>query len=125
MRHLSRFGWLLIGLLALLLGIIGIPLPLLPTTPFILLAAFCFARSSERLHRWLVEHRYFGRVIDDWYRYGAISQRGKTWALVSMAAILLLSVVLEVPAHAILIQAAVLGATSIFIVTRPSPPGRE
>lgn len=125
MRHLSRIGWLLIGLLALVLGIIGIPLPLLPTTPLILLAAFCFAKSSERLHLWLVQHRYFGRMIKDWRRYGAISQRGKTLALVSMAAILALSVILRVPIHAIFLQAVVLSASSLFIITRPSPPGHE
>ena len=54
-------GWLSVGL-----GVIGIVLPLLPTTPFILLAAFCFARSSEKFHNLLLQHKYFGPIIKTW-----------------------------------------------------------
>lgn len=65
-RHTWR--WLMIGLgwLALGVGVVGIFLPLLPTTPFVLLAAFFFSRGSERLHRWLYEHPQFGRYVQDW-----------------------------------------------------------
>jgi len=68
------------------LGAIGIVLPLLPTTPFILLAAFCFARSSKRCHGWLVNHKVFGPIITNWTEYGAIGEALKflqccLWAL--------------------------------------------
>jgi uncharacterized membrane protein YbaN (DUF454 family) len=64
----NAWRWLMIGLgwLALGLGVVGIFLPLLPTTPFVLLAAFFFSRGSERLHRWLREHPRFGGYVRDW-----------------------------------------------------------
>lgn len=55
--------YLLVGWISVVLGIIGIPTPLLPTTPFLLLAAFCFARGSQRWHDWLVNHRVLGAYI--------------------------------------------------------------
>jgi len=51
-----KMVWLIFGFTALILAIIGIILPLLPTVPFLLLAAFCFARSSEKIHKWLLNH---------------------------------------------------------------------
>lgn len=62
----------LLGCLSLGTGILGILLPLLPTTPFVLLAAALFARSSPRFHGWLLGHRYFGPLIQDWQRHRAI-----------------------------------------------------
>lgn len=55
--------YLIAGWISVILGIIGIPTPLLPTTPFLLLAAFCFARGSQRWHDWLVNHRVLGAYI--------------------------------------------------------------
>ena len=69
------------GLLALGLGILGIPLPLLPTTPFLLLSAWCFARSSKRFYRWLIHHRYFGKIIRDYREKGGVSKAVKTGAI--------------------------------------------
>ncbi len=73
------------GVLALALGFAGLFLPLLPTVPFVLLAAFCFARSNPRWERWLVEHRHFGPHITAWRRSGAISRKGKTAAALAFA----------------------------------------
>ena len=56
---------IVVGTLSLVLGIVGVFVPLLPTTPFLLLAAACYARGSERLYRWLVGHRYLGQYIRD------------------------------------------------------------
>ena len=116
-----RILWTVAGGLALLLGLVGIVLPLLPTTPLLLLAAFCFARSSPRLEMWLIEHPRLGPPIRDWRAEGAISARGKGAALVAISATFLLSLVLQLPVKVLLIQAATLGAVTLFIVSRPSP----
>jgi uncharacterized membrane protein YbaN (DUF454 family) len=110
------------GMLSLTLGGIGVVLPLLPTTPFVLVAAIAFANSSERLHNWLLEHRIFGPLIADWRRYGAISRRTKTVSLLSMVALVLISLLLSVPTHVIVIQALFLTASAAFIITRPDSP---
>jgi uncharacterized membrane protein YbaN (DUF454 family) len=119
----ARLTWLVIGVVALALGALGIALPLLPTTPLVLLAAFAFARSSDRLHQWLLEHEIFGALIDNWRRYGAISRRAKIVSVISMAAILVLSLVMAAPTHVIVIQVVVLGFAAAFILSRPLPPG--
>lgn len=77
--------YLALAYIALALGLVGIVLPGLPTTPFILLAAWAAARGSERLHRWLRAHRVFGPMIVDWERSGAVSRRAKWFATVTMA----------------------------------------
>jgi uncharacterized protein len=82
----QRLLWMAAGLLALLIGIVGIFVPLLPTVPFVLLAAFCFSRGSERLEAWLVQHPRFGPPIEAWRRNRAVPLRAKQLATVMMAA---------------------------------------
>jgi uncharacterized membrane protein YbaN (DUF454 family) len=79
-----RWAWLVLAYGALALGIIGIVVPGLPTTPFVLLAAFAAARGSRRMHDWLLAHRTFGPMIRDWERDGAISRRAKWTATILM-----------------------------------------
>ncbi len=122
-RHqLIRFFWLVGGFLSLAAGIVGIVVPLLPTTPFLLLAAFCFARGSQRLHDWLVNHPRLGPPIRDWQAHGAISRRAKWMAMVAIVAVLLASFLFGIATHIIVIQLVVLSAVSTFILTRPLPP---
>lgn len=118
----TRLLWLLLGLSAIALAGLGAALPLLPTTPFVLLAAFAFARSSERLHDWLLRHRVFGPLIHNWRAHGAISRRAKIFGLLSIVAVLVVSVATSTPLWIISIQVVVLGLSATFIVTRPSPP---
>ncbi|NIZ11815.1 YbaN family protein [Phaeobacter sp. HF9A] len=115
-----KFLYLCLGLLSVLFALIGIALPLLPTVPFLLLAAFFFARSSERLHAWLLSHRTFGPAIVDWNEHGAIRPSAKKAATVSVAAVFLLSLILKLPIHVLLIQAITLGGVMIFIWSRPN-----
>ena len=82
---LKRGLFLLLGLTALALGLLGIVLPLLPTVPFILLAAFCFARSSERLHHWLMTHPWFADASTQWQEQRAMRKGLKRKAMVVSA----------------------------------------
>ncbi len=77
---LIRLLYLSIGVAALFTGILGIFLPVLPTTPFVLLAAACFARSSERFHTYLLNHRIAGPVIREWCEYRSVPRQAKRWA---------------------------------------------
>ncbi len=115
-----RLIWLIGGFISLALGVIGIVLPLLPTVPFMLLAAFCFARGSERIHAWLLSHPIFGPPIEDWNSRGAIRPGAKRLATLSIVAVFLLSVILGVKTTVLIIQAVVLSAVLIFIWSRPS-----
>ncbi|EOS8553356.1 YbaN family protein [Vibrio vulnificus] len=71
----------IVGGLSLCLGIAGIVLPLLPTTPFILLASACFLRSSPRFHHWLHNHKTFGSVLNNWQQNRAVTRRVKQRAI--------------------------------------------
>lgn len=119
---MTRPFWFVLGVLCLGTGAAGIVLPLLPATPFLLLAAYAFARSSPRLHGWLLAHPRFGPIIEDWRRYGAIAQRTKIAALGLMVATLALSVALAVPGWVLALQAVALAGSGLFIVTRPDRP---
>ena len=80
-----RPAYLLGGLLALGIGVTGVFVPLLPTVPFLLVAAWCFSRSSHRLHRWLVNHPRLGPMIAPFQEGGAMPRRAKVATLITMA----------------------------------------
>jgi len=73
------------GALALLLGVVGIVVPGLPTTPFVLLAGACFVRASPRAHGWLLRNRTFGPMLREWERHRSVSRRVKRIGLTAMA----------------------------------------
>lgn len=112
--------WVTFGLLCVGLAFVGIVLPLLPTVPFLLLAAFCFARSSERLHNWLVTHPKLGPPILDWQSRGAITPKAKKLATLSVAVVFTLSLILGLKPFVLVIQAITLGCVMLFIWTRPN-----
>ncbi|MEM1383912.1 MAG: YbaN family protein [Pseudomonadota bacterium] len=117
-----RLIWITAGFLALALGVAGAVLPLMPTVPFLLLAAFCFARGSERLHAWLTGHPRFGPAIRDWQAHGAIRPAAKRLAMLSILATFGLSLIAGASATVLAIQAVVLGCVTVFILTRPDGP---
>jgi uncharacterized membrane protein YbaN (DUF454 family) len=119
----KRLLYLFFGFLCLFLGVIGIFLPILPTTPFALLAAFFFSRSSEKLHAWLLNQKHLGPVISNWEKHGVIRKPAKITATIMM--VLLFSYTLIfVPVHyGIKIVVSLTGISVLsFIWTRPSEP---
>lgn len=112
--------WLTLGVASLVLGTVGIFVPLLPTVPFLLLAAFGFARSSERLHHWLLSHPRLGPPISDWRERGAIGHRAKRLATVSIIAAFAISLALGLKPWLLAVQAMTLGLVALFIWTRPA-----
>ena len=85
------------GTFFLVLGLIGIALPILPTTPFLLLAAFCYARSSKRFYDWLLNHRWFGEYIRDYQEGRGIPLKAKVMGLSLLWFTIMLSVIFFVP----------------------------
>jgi len=80
-----------VGLLALVLGLVGVVVPGLPTTPFVLLAAACFVRASPTLHRWLLNHPWLGPPLRDWETHRSLTRRTRWVALGSMGAMVVFS----------------------------------
>ncbi len=116
-----RLGLLLAGWTSLALGVIGIFLPLLPTTPFVLLSAYCFSKSSPRLHQWLIQQPTLGPMIQDWERYGSISRGAKITATVLMVGLFFISfLVLQIGALLKLLLLCIATGVLSYIWTRPS-----
>lgn len=114
-----RVFYLIAGCVALVMAIIGALLPLMPTTIFLIISAFCFARSSEKLHQWLLEHPVFGPILSNWEEHRAISRKSKMTAGIAMILTVIISFAFGVAPIIIGIQAIILSAVFAFIVTRP------
>ena len=113
-----RSAWFALGVTAVAIGAVGVAVPLLPTVPFLILAAYCFARSSTSLERWLVEHRRFGPHIRAWRTRGAIGRPAKRSAMVALAASSLAGfLLLPLPWALLPLVAAAVAAS--WILSRP------
>ncbi len=124
--HSLRILFFIGGWVGLILGCIGIFLPLLPTTPFILLAAYCFSRSSERLHHWLTTHPQLGPPIQDWQQNGSIRKAAKTKASVLIVGCFTLTFAVVNVGLVVKGVIAVIGISVLtFIWTRPVPPSDQ
>ena len=106
----------LLGFVFLGLGALGIVLPLLPTTPFVLLSAACFARSSERWHRWLLANETFGPMIRNWEDNRCISCRVKTIGILTMVLVGGYSIVFAVESNGLKIAGGVLILTGLTFI---------
>jgi uncharacterized protein len=114
-----RIVWIAGGTLSVGLGVAGLVLPLVPTTPFVILAAWCFARSSPELRDRLANSRMLGPSLRDWERERAIARRAKVSASVLLVFLMLLSVALQVPTWIVVLQGLAAIGMSLFLWTRP------
>jgi len=117
----TRWGFIAAGWTCLGLGVLGIFLPVLPTTPLVLLAAWCFSRGSQRLHRWLLEHRLFGPIVRDWEQHHVISRRAKILATATIVPLVGYMLVFTAAAPWAKVLAGALALWGlVFIWTKPS-----
>ena len=106
------------GSLCLALGVLGIFLPILPTTPFLILASACFLRSSQRLYRWITGHRVFGPYISNYLKYRAVSKRAKTVSLLSLWGVILTTIIFFVDGAAVrILLLLVAAAVSLYLLS--------
>ncbi|MDZ4205504.1 MAG: YbaN family protein [Bacteroidales bacterium] len=114
---LVRIFLIVAGSVSVLLGVLGIILPVVPTTPFLLLAAFFYARSSEQLYNWLMHHRIWGRYLQDYTSGKGVPLLVKIWALTLLWATILSTVFCVVDKIWIqILLIAVAAAVSIHIL---------
>ncbi|MCK6594112.1 MAG: YbaN family protein [Bacteriovoracaceae bacterium] len=119
--NISRHLYLLGGHLTLLLGIAGAFLPVLPTTPFLLLSAFLYSKSSPRIHQWLITHPIIGKPIREWEESGVIRLWAKILATIMISLVIFFKFQrLAIPEWLKIIFSLILVSVLIFIWTRPS-----
>jgi uncharacterized membrane protein YbaN (DUF454 family) len=119
---MPRWLYLAIAYVCLGLGFIGIFVPGLPTTPFVLVAAWAAARGSERLHRWLHRHRIFGPMVRDWDRYQAVSRRAKWTATLTMIACGVIFFLTSPRWWMAAIGCGIMAVVAVWLWLRPEPP---
>jgi hypothetical protein len=107
----------ILGSISLSLGAIGVFMPVLPTTPFLLLAAFCYLRSSQRLYNWLINHRIFGGYIYNYITYKAVTKKSKIGAIVFLWLTLIISILLMNITYVRISLLAIGAAVSIYLMT--------
>jgi len=123
---IGRSIWTGLGLVLVGLGLIGIVVPGLPVTIFMILALFCFRRGSERFEKWLLEHKVFGPTLRDWDKYKGIRRKTKIVAVATLTFFIMISVgVILLNSMKPWVVAIVVGTgvlVSVYILTRPTIP---
>ena len=123
MKPIHKYLFLTAGFISMIFGFIGMFLPILPTTPFMILAAFCFSKSSERLHKWLLSRPHIGKLIIDWEKHGVIRMKAKIYSTIVIIPLFSYTLIFVnvnnwIKALLVLIALSVLS----FIWSRPSKP---
>jgi len=121
--NVSRLFWFSLGFISMSLGLIGIPVPGLPTTPFMILAAACFAKSSQRFYDWIINNRLFGSHVKNYREGNGIPKRSKPTILATMWAFVLFAVLIAIPDNVLVskmatIILAIIG--TVFILRIPN-----
>lgn len=99
LHSIKKCMYIIGGSVALILGIVGVFLPVLPTTPFLLLSSFCYVRSSERMYHWLINHKIFGAYIYNYLTYKAIPKKTKVGAILFLWSTLIVSMIMVPSGH--------------------------
>ena len=120
MRPFAKPFYLVLGYSCVVMGGLGVVLPLLPTTPFLLLAVWCFARSHPDLARRLEAHPRFGPTLVAWREHRIIPRRAKIAAVTAMLASFALAWVTVGHPLVLVSLALIMGSVSVYILTRPS-----
>ena len=120
-RSPARALWLALAVACLGVGAAGVVVPLLPTTPFLLVAAYAASRSSARLHAWLLGHRLFGATIRRWQEHRAVARRAKLAASGTMAASAAVLFLVS-PAPLAAAATALMACVGAWLWLRPEPP---
>ncbi len=111
--------WRALALVSLLLGLVGVVLPGLPTVPFLLLAAWASSHGWPALEQWLLRHPRFGKSLRDWRERGSVARRAKWAASITMASSALLMAVIGVPPWALLLACATMTVVALWLWRRP------
>ncbi|HET7203808.1 MAG TPA: YbaN family protein [Steroidobacteraceae bacterium] len=119
-----RAAFLVVGALAFVLAVLGVFLPLLPATPLFILAAACFARAYRPFHEWMLQHRWLGPMLREWYRHRSLPYRTKLLAIVTMLISFGASIAFVVrPLWAKLLLGAVAAGLAVWLYRIPSRDG--
>lgn len=112
-----------LGCLCFALGFVGIFLPILPTTPFMIVALWAFSKGSKKMHHWLINHPRFGKTLQDWETHKVIPLKAKltalTFILASATYILFFS---NIPIYAVIMSVGTMACAITYVLTRPSKP---
>lgn len=124
--HAARWMLIAAGMICVGLGALGILLPGLPTTPFLLLAAYCFARSSEHFHGWLLNHRWFGAYVRNFEEGRGMTRRAKATTLLVMWLSFGITIIFFVPVVWGQVGMVLMAtAVSIYLLRLPTPAAGE
>ena len=123
LKRQVRLIYLSVGWVCTALGIIGAFLPVMPTTPFLLVAVWAFSRSSPRLKKWLYHHPKYGQTIRDWFEHGAVGTRVKIFAIATMSLSVPIAYVFTQNLPLVAIHATVIVLIAMFLISRPSTRG--
>ena len=117
-----RWLWFCLGWFMVALGVIGALLPVMPTTIFLILAVWCFSKSSPRFEAWLLQHPRYGRPLRLWREQGAVSRKGKCFAAGGMALGYVLFFIGAHPSWKLAVPVALFFlASAAYVLSRPSP----
>ena len=123
-QSILRYLYILIGGIAVLLGIIGVVVPGLPTTPFVLLASWCFYKSSPRLQAWLLQS-FLGKYIRDYKEKGGLTTRKRVYIIALMATMVSMSIIFFIPNTTVDIIVGVAGLIGCIVVGFVVPKAKD